>query len=163
MAATDVIFINPIFTDFILPFVLIFVLIFAILQKTKLLGDGKKQVDALIGATIGLILIGVPYSRNLVLGLIPFLAVVVVILFIYMLLFGFIWGRKEGDVLTMAVKVVLAVLISIAFIIYILYKTGYFDAVFKGNNSGTLWVNIFLVVVIAGAIIAVVLGDRGKK
>jgi hypothetical protein len=162
MAATDVIFTNPIFTDFILPFVLVFVLIFGILQKTKIFGEGKKQVDALISLTIGLILIGFPYSRGLVLKLIPFLAVSALILLIYMMLFGFIWGR-EVNVLTMAVKVVVAIIFSIAFVVYILYITGYFDTVFKGNNSGALWVNIFLVAVFAGAIVAVVLGDKGKK
>ena len=50
---SDPFFITPIFTDFLLPFALVFTLIFAILQKTKLLGDGKKQVDAIIGLVVG--------------------------------------------------------------------------------------------------------------
>ena len=36
------------FLEIIWPFVLVFTLIFAILQKTQLLGEGKKQIDAMI-------------------------------------------------------------------------------------------------------------------
>ena len=34
----------------LLPFVLIFTVVFAILQKTQILGKGKKQIDAIINA-----------------------------------------------------------------------------------------------------------------
>ena len=40
------IFISGYFLDYILPFVLVFTLIFAILTKTKLLGEDKKQINA---------------------------------------------------------------------------------------------------------------------
>jgi len=39
--------ISSYFLDYILPFILVFTLIFAILEKTKLLGDEKKQVHPL--------------------------------------------------------------------------------------------------------------------
>jgi hypothetical protein len=42
------IFISPFFMDYVLPFVLVFTLVFALLQKTKILGDGKKQIDSLV-------------------------------------------------------------------------------------------------------------------
>ena len=81
-------------------FILIFALIFAILQKTKLLGDESKRVNAMISLVIGLMLIAFPPARNLVVLLMPFLAVVAVILLVFMLLYGFIVGKKEGDVLS---------------------------------------------------------------
>ena len=62
----DPIFISPYFLDYILPFVLVFTLIFAILQKTKILGEGKKQIDAIIGLVVGFILIAVPFARNII-------------------------------------------------------------------------------------------------
>ena len=52
------IFSNPFFTEMLLPFLLVFVVVFAILQKSKILGDGKAQIDAIVGLVIGLILIG---------------------------------------------------------------------------------------------------------
>ena len=50
-------FISGFFLDFVLPFILVFTLIFAILSKTKLLGEDKKQINALLGLIIGIILI----------------------------------------------------------------------------------------------------------
>ncbi len=86
------IFISSYFLDYILPFVLVFTLIFAILEKTKLLGEDKKQINSLVGLVVGLILIAFPYARDIVVLLMPFLAVSAVILLVFMLLYGFILG-----------------------------------------------------------------------
>ena len=50
-----------IFTRFILPFFLVFFVLFAILEKTKLFGEGKKQVNAMISFVAGLIFVSVLY------------------------------------------------------------------------------------------------------
>jgi hypothetical protein len=50
--AGETIFQNFIIKDFILPFVFMFVLVFAILEKTKILGDGKKQLDAIVAGVM---------------------------------------------------------------------------------------------------------------
>ena len=51
-----------IFTQYLFPFLLVFFIVFALLERTKLFGDGKKQLDALISFVIGLIFVvaGVP-------------------------------------------------------------------------------------------------------
>ena len=46
---------GEVFTRFILPFFLVFFVIFALLEKTKLFGDGKKQINAMISFVVGLI------------------------------------------------------------------------------------------------------------
>jgi len=90
--------IHPYFLDFVLPFVLVFTLIFAILQKIQLLGEEKKSVDALIGMVTGLMLIAFPAARGIVVLLMPFLAVSAVLLLVFMLLYGFIIGKPEGNI-----------------------------------------------------------------
>ena len=161
------IFISPLFLDYILPFVLVFTLIFAILQKTQLLGEGKKQIDSLIGLMVGLILIAFPFSRNIVVELMPFLAVSAVILLVFMLLYGFIMGKNKGDVLGVAwIKWVLIVIVALALITVVLMIGGWWDYVydlfFKREASSQVWVNILLIVVLAGAVIAVLVGkDKG--
>ena len=161
------IFISPLFLDYILPFVLVFTLIFAILQKTQLLGEGKKQIDSLIGLMVGLILIAFPFSRNIVVELMPFLAVSAVILLVFMLLYGFIMGKNKGDVLGVAwIKWVLITIVALALITVVLMIGGWWDYVydlfFKREASSQVWVNILLIVVLAGAVIAVLVGkDKG--
>lgn len=44
-------------TDVMLPFLLIFVIIFAVLQKTKILGEGKKNLNVVVALVVGLLVI----------------------------------------------------------------------------------------------------------
>ncbi|MEK6873031.1 MAG: hypothetical protein AABW90_03395 [Nanoarchaeota archaeon] len=159
----EIFLLNPYFVDFILPFVLVFTLVFAILQKTKLLGDDKKQIDAMIGLVVGLLVIAFPYPRSIIVLLMPFLAVVVVILLVFMLLYGFVVGKKEGDVLGNKWKVVLGAILAVGLVSYLIYIAGYWNYVqdfFFSGSYGQIWINVILIMVIIGAIVAVIRGDK---
>jgi len=160
------IFSEPIFIEYILPFLLVFTLVFAVLDKTKLLGDGKRQINAIISLVIGLILIGFPYARGVIVKLIPFLAVSLVVLFIFMLVFGFISGKKEGDVLNKGLKIALGIIFGLAVIVAILWATGSWDYVYnlfvEGEYAGKIFFNILLLAIIGGAI-AIVLSTSKKE
>ena len=159
------IFISGYFLDYILPFVLVFTLIFAILTKTKLLGEDKKQINAIIGLVVGLILIAFPFARNIVVQLMPFLAVSAVILLVFMLLYGFIWGKSE-DVLNKGMKIVLSIIFGLGLITAILFITGWWDPVYDfifNREKGQVWINALLIAVLAGAVIAVLKGESKEK
>jgi len=154
------IFISPFFLNYLLPFVLVFTLVFAILQKTKILGDGKKQIDSIIALIIGIILIAFPFARSIVVNLMPFLAVSVVIILVFMLLYGFVYG--QADKMEKGIKITLLIIGSLALITVILIITGAWDYIysmmFQGSEGKQIWINTLLILVIAGAIIAVVSG-----
>ena len=99
-----VLFNTPIFTEGVLPFLLVFVLVFAVLQKTKLLGEGKSQVDALLSLSIALILIATPTPRSYIVQLMPWLAVALVVLLIFFLLYGFASNNAQGIIIEDWVK-----------------------------------------------------------
>ena len=44
-------------TDVMLPFLLIFVIVYAILQKTKILGEGKKNLNAVVAIVMGALVV----------------------------------------------------------------------------------------------------------
>jgi hypothetical protein len=160
------IFISSFFLEYVLPFVLVFTLIFAILQKSQLLGENKKQINAIIALVTGLILIASPFSY-IVVKLMPFLAIVAVILLVFMLLYGFVQGKVEGDVLQKTwLKALFGVILGIALITAILMITGFWDVLFNlaFNRQGgsSILINGFMLLIIAGVIVAVVLGT-GKK
>ena len=50
-------------TDVLLPFLLIFVIFFAVLQKTKILGEGKKNLNVVVALVVGLLVV-VPHVTN---------------------------------------------------------------------------------------------------
>lgn len=159
------IFISPFFLNYLLPFVLVFTLVFALLEKTKLLGDGKKQIDSLVALIIGIILIAFPFARDIVVQLMPFLAVSVAILLVFMLLYGFVYGKMED--MHKNIKIILLIIGSLALITVLLIITGAWDYIysmmFERAEGKQIWINILLLVVIVGAIIAVVSGKSGKS
>jgi len=162
----ETIFSEPIFIEIILPFLLVFTIVFAILDKTKLLGEGKRQINAITSLVIGLILIGFPFARDIVVKLIPFLVVCLVILFVFMLLYGFISGKKEGDVLSKGLKVTLGLIFGLAVLVAVLWITGAWETIYsiavEGEYAGKIFVNLLLVAIIVGAI-AIVLSSGGKS
>jgi len=162
----ETIFSYPIIRDIILPFLLVFTLVFAILEKTKLLGEGKRQIDAIVSFVVGVILIGFSYPTGIIVKLVPFLVVCLVVLFVFMLLYGFISGKKEGDVLNKGLKIALGIILGIAVIIAVIWATGAWDNLYntlvEGQYAGEFWVSVLFLVIIGGAM-AVVLATGRKK
>lgn len=158
-----------VFTQFILPFLLIWTIVFAILEKTKILGDGKKQLDAIVAFVIGLIFVGAVFPKLVVSNLILFLTVSIIVMFVGLLLWGFITGEElktgifpEGKPIKWLVGIVLVVAVTGA----VLWATGiwdeFYNLLFKQTWSSSLWTNVAFIAVIAGAL-AIVLKSAASK
>ena len=164
MAFSAPFFLQPIFVEYILPFVLVFTLIFAILQKTKLLGDEAKRINSIIGMIVGLLLVAFKQPRDIVVLLMPFLAVFATVLLVFMLLFGFIVGKKDGDVLGYWWKIAFITILAISFVVFLLAITGYFytvwDYLFNSSQGSAIWMNAILLAIIIGAVVAVLKGEK---
>jgi len=149
-----------IFTRFAFPFLLMFFIVFAVLEKTKLLGEDKKQLNALISFVVGLIFVSAVYPTLVVSNLILFLTVALVVVFIALLLWGFVFGEKEEFKIKGWMKWVLGVLIGIAVVVAVLWATGVQNKVigllFNQTWSSAFWTNALFVVVIAIALALVI-------
>ncbi len=156
---------SPFAVNFIYPFLLVFTIVFAVLQKTKLLGEGKKQIDAIVALVIGLILISFAYATDIIIALVPFLAVTLVIIFIFMIIFGFVSASEKGFELNKGLKVTFGILIGIALLIAVIAATGQWQAVysilFTKEWSSNIWANVLLLAIIGGAITIVL--STGKN
>ena len=159
--------ISSYFLDYILPFVLVFTLIFAILQKTKLLGEESKRANVIISLVVGIILIATPYPRDIIVKLMPFLAVFAVILLVFMLLWGFISGKTEGDVLSKGLKITFGIILGIAMIVVLLMISGFWDVIMNmvtnGSEGNRIIINGVLIIVVIAAVAAVLFGEGRKK
>ncbi len=157
----ETIFTNPLFVETILPFLLMFTLVFAILEKTKILGDGKKQIDAIVALVIGLIFIAFGSATDIVVRMVPILGIALVVILIFMILLGSMFSDKFE--MPPWLKIVVGILVGILVIATVLVLTGGLDYVIQflyGENSGIL-VNGVLILIIIGAIALAVFG--GKK
>jgi len=92
-------------TDIVLPFLLVFVLLFAILQKTKILGDEKKNFNAVIAIIIALLFV-IPHATGSYLSMgfkrspvdiintfLPGIALVIIAVVMLFVLIG-LWGGE---------------------------------------------------------------------
>lgn len=156
---------SEIFTNFALPFLLIFFIVFGILEKTKLFGEGKKQLNALVAFVIGLIFVAAVFPKLVVGNLILFLTVAIVVMFVALLLWGFVSGQAP-DIGSMpkGLRWVIGIVIVIAVGIALLWAMGIEGAaselLFEQSWSAEFWTNTAFVVVV---ILALVFAMRGSK
>ena len=153
---TETIFQSNIATQFIYPFFLIFFIVFAVLEKSKILGDGKKQLNAFLAFVIGLIFVSAVFPKIVVGNLILFLTIALVVVFVVMLLWGFVASGDKGIEISKPLKNWFMVLMGIAVFIAVLWALGvgqsFFDFLFKSGWSNVFWTNFLFIVVIAIAI-----------
>lgn len=155
------IFDNPFFTEMLLPFLLVFVVVFAILQKSKILGDGKQQIDAMVAAVIGLILIGVPTPRNILVGIMPWLAVGVAVILVFMILYGFVAGDLTGDNMPKWLKYTFLGLAAVFTIGVVLFISGLWDKIWDSfGGASDIWMNVVMVAVILGVVAVAVFSKK---
>src|SRR3989344_1162821 len=86
--------------EFLLPFLLIFTVIYAILQRSKILGEGKKNFNVIVALVIALLVIiphitgTFPYDQDpvrIINDAIPYVSVFIILILMFILLVG-IWG-----------------------------------------------------------------------
>ncbi len=156
---------SPIFTEAILPFLFIFVVVFAILQKSKIL-EGKAQIDAMVALAIGLISISFEQPRTIVVGLMPWLAVGIAVIFVFLVLYGFVAGDQTSAPKWM--KIVFGILSGIFVIGVVISVTGIWKE-FKTWAISDGWWGDLLMLLVFGVAVGVVIGagkdssDDGKK
>ena len=155
---------HPLFVETILPFLLVFTIIFAVLQKSKILGDNKRQIDALVALIIGLIVISFAKATGFIVQLVPFLAVSLVVILVLMILLGSF--HIGGDFkLHKSLYIVLTVAIIISVVWAVLYITDAWvyiaGLLFAGDSS--LVVNIVFVIIIVAALVGAILFSKPAK
>ena len=162
----ETIFSHEIFAQIILPFLLVFTLIFAILEKSKVLGENKSQINAIIALAVGLLLLVFDYPREIIIKTVPFLAVASVVILIFMVLYGFVGGTKEGG-LPKGLKITAGIIIGIGLLIAVLWAAGVWSDVYNFFYSGkwaeVVWVNFVFVGIVVAAIAAVIASGKSKE
>jgi len=169
MAEETTILQSGILSNFVFPFLLVFFLVFAILEKTKVLGDGKKQINALTALVIGLIFIGAVYPKIVVGKLTLFLAVALVLIFVILLTFGFIFG-DIGKVFESFgwMKYVLGITLLVGIVGAVIWATGLHTVIIEfftsGNSTGSQFLSnaVLLIVIIIAVAIVMKNGAKAK-
>lgn len=155
---------------FVYPFLLIFFIVFAILEKTKVLGDDKKQINALVSLIISFIFVAAVSPKMIVNNLILYLSIAMMIMFVILLLWGFVSGSEMksgifGDNKWLGWVVGSLIVIGVIIVVFVsagINLGGILGKLFQSSWSESLWSNIIFIALIIVAI-AVALRSSGKK
>jgi len=152
MAGEETILQHWILTKFILPFAIVFFVLYAILEKTKLLGEDKHQLNAILSLVVALVFTGTLYPKIIVSNMVVFLTVALIVAFVGLILWGFVSGSdlKEsifGD--SKGLKWAAGIVIIAAVIIALLWATGIqggaIDLLFRQEWSENFWTNVVFI------------------
>lgn len=162
------IFQHFVFQEFILPFLLVFTLVFAVLEKTKVLGQDKQKLDAIVAFVVGLVFVTAVFPKSVVSNLILFLTVSLIIVFVIMLIWSFIGGDGKTPFKLepwMQKTLVIAAGLGILFLVVWILKEnfGLLDWLSEREWTGPFWTNFLFVIVIAAALALVLSKAKGKK
>ncbi len=156
---------SPLFVQIILPFLLVFAVVFAVLQKSEILGKGKKQIDAIVALVVGLIVIAFGNATGIIVNLMPFLAVSLIIILVFMILLGMLY-REQEFALNNGIKIAIGIIVTIALTVTVLHLTNgweYIKNLFSEDGGSSLLANIIFIVLIIGAVAAVVSSGKSSK
>ena len=155
---------SEILTKFVYPFLLIFFIVFAVLEKTKVLGDERKQLNALVAFVIGLIFVGAVFPKLVVANMILFLTVALVIVFVVLLLWGFVSSGDKGIEISKGLKTFLFIILGIAVVVAVFWAVGvgggFFNFLFSSSLSNAFCTNFLFIVVIAAALALVIKNSK---
>ena len=146
----------------ILGIILVLIMVASVLGYA-FLGEEKKQIDAIMGMVIGLILIAFPFSRNIIVQLMPFLAVIAVVLLVFMLIYGMVFGK--WDISHVSIKIIFGIVLAIGILIMVLIIAGWWTLIytrlFSKTTGANIWINVLILAVLVGAVVAVLKGSSG--
>ena len=160
-------------TDVMLPFLLIFVIVFAILQKTKVLGETKKNLNSIVAIVVALLVV-VPHVTGrfpsnadpvlIINDALPQVSIVLVAVIFLLILIG-VFGQDSVFLgVTMPGWITLVSLVIIVLIFG--GAAGWWQGDFGNtleNFFGTEGVAVFIMLVTFGLIIAWVTGDSKER
>jgi hypothetical protein len=149
---------NWIFTKFFFPFALMFLLVYAIIEKTKIFGDNH-QVNALISAVIGFIFVSVVYPKEVVGNLILFLTIALVVIFVGLMIWGFLTGSEAklpfGNKMKYAAFAIVIIAVILATLWALGFQGSFIDSLFNQSWSGSLWTNVIFVVLVVVMLVVI--------
>jgi len=114
------------FTTYILPFLLFFAIIFAVLEKLKIFGDNKTNINLMLGIILGLLVVVQQEIVTAVNSFLPKVSLFILVALMFLVIAG-LFGAKTGNWGGIALPI--ALVICIVAIIWALYP----------STSGNLW------------------------
>lgn len=83
------------FFDIVLPFLLIFAIVYGALEKTKIFGEEKEMLNAIIALSIGLVAVATSWVISFIGGFLPWMGVLAIIITCVLMVIAMFWGELD--------------------------------------------------------------------
>ena len=152
------------FFDFFLPFLLFFAVVYGALEKTKVFGEGRKDINAIVALVISLIAATTAWVIESITGFLPWVAFIAIVLVCFLMLVAMVYGDVSELAKSPWIKggAIIAIIIAILSALY--YSLG-FDKTIGSGGLGISETDLALVVMIGigVAVAAMVVKGGGSK
>lgn len=159
--------------DVILPFLLVFTVVFAILQKSHILGENKKNLDATVAFVIAMLVVAATKIVGVINGALPAIVLLIIVSMSFLLLVGMfvkpgeIFKNLEGAWIKF-LMILLFIAVMLIFLANIRLDNGDSWLEYSLNYVSVYWSgavvgSIILVVIFIAAIMWVTVGEKEKK
>ena len=147
--------------SYVIPFLLIFAVVFAILQKTKVLGEHNKSVQAIVALAIGLLALQFDFVSTFYANIFPKFGVGLAVFLVLVILIGFFYLPTQGGKMPGAIKWI-GYLTGIAVVVWAAVSWDFW----RDNWGISWWLQEYFwsLIILAGVIAVVaVVASSGKK
>ncbi len=148
--------------DVILPFLLVFTLAFAILEKSKIFGSDKRNINLIVGLILGLLFLQNNYLVYMVQRFLPNVSMMLIVFLMFLLIFAIFGGEStawSGGALTLGFIVsIVTIILALSTDLLPFGEWGildYYNSLDPGTR-GFIWL-IILILVVVGFV------TRGEK
>lgn len=158
-------------TDVLLPFILIFTIVFAVMQKTKLLGDGRKNYNVIIALVMSLAVV-IPHVLgkypagadvvDIMNSALPNVSIILVAILMVMIILGLFGAniRLAGNTMSgwfviIAIVLIFAIFGSAAG----WFNAGWLDKIIPDSDTR----NLIVIILVFGIIIAFITKDDSES
>ncbi|HIH25508.1 hypothetical protein J4476_00175 [Candidatus Woesearchaeota archaeon] len=101
--------------NYVLPFLLVFAIVFAILEKTAILGENKKNINVVVSFVIGMLLVVQQGIVELINLFLPRVSLILVVMLMTLMLIAMLAGKKfegiKGPVFSIGIILVIVAII----------------------------------------------------
>ena len=154
------------FFDIILPFLLVFTIVFAILEKTKILGEDRSNLNAMVAFVIGLLFVGAIGLVSIIDQALPNVALFLIVILSFLMLFGAFVGADGIKFENTWYKGGALFIVFIAVLAIFLDALGWLNWILNYVNSSwdkTVIPTAIFFLIVLGAIWYVIGGGNKKK
>lgn len=143
------------FFDFLMPFILFFAIIYGALEKTKVFGEGRRDINSVIALVIALVATTTAMVTKALAGFLPWVGFIAIVVVSFLMVVALMIGDVSELAKIKYFKEGVVVVVAIIMLVIVVFALG-LDKIIasSGAGSGISETDIALIVIIVVGLIA---------